>query len=121
MPKQGTVTTNLLNVRNGPGTFGTIIGGLKSDTAIKVLEQVDSEWAKVKLPDGKEGFAATAFLNIVETTPSTPPAPQPTFTPYRVSITTRQLNVRSGPGTNFGVIGTLNTDDVVTVLEELGE
>jgi uncharacterized protein YgiM (DUF1202 family) len=120
--KVGTVTTNLLNIRTGAGTFANIIMGLKRGETVEVLEAADEQWSKVKLADGRVGFAATEFLNIEEIPDNTPvPTGEAAFKPYKVAVTTQQLNVRSGAGTEFRGIATLKLDNQVTVLAEAGE
>ena len=39
-------------------------------------------------------------------------------TSYKVSVTASALNVRKGPGTNYGIIRTVKKNDVLTILEE---
>jgi len=42
----------------------------------------------------------------------------PVPTSYKVSVTASALNVRKGPGTNYGIIRTVKKNDILTVLEE---
>lgn len=48
-----------------------------------------------------------------EITPSEPAA-----TPYRVRVTANVLNIRKGPGTNYGIAGQINDKGVYTIVEE---
>lgn len=48
-----------------------------------------------------------------EITPSEPAA-----TPYRVRVTANVLNIRKGPGTNYGITGQIKDKGVYTIVEE---
>lgn len=50
--------------------------------------------------------------------PSPPPAPAPTG--YTVTITTADLNVRTGPGTQYPVVTVVHRGEVYTIVEESG-
>ena len=41
-----------------------------------------------------------------------------TFQPYRVQVTIPNLNIRKGPGTNYGTVGTYTGKGVFTIVEE---
>lgn len=53
---------------------------------------------------------------------STPAPVQPTppaaFTPYTVKVTADTLNIRKGPGTNYGTNGSIKDKGVYTIVEE---
>lgn len=48
------------------------------------------------------------------------PTPQPTpgFEPYTVQVTTNCLNIRQGPGTNYGITGQITDKGTYTIIEE---
>jgi len=50
-----------ITLRTGPGSDRKIIAMLKSDEAVDVLE-TENNWSRVKLANGKEGWAITRFL-----------------------------------------------------------
>ena len=52
--------------------------------------------------------------------PAPAPAPQPEGKPYKVVNIKTNLRVRSGPGTNYPVVGYLKNGDAVTVYETSG-
>ena len=56
-----------------------------------------------------------AFKNrlIATTTPSTQPAP----TGFKVQVTTSALNIRSGPGTQYGIVGCITDRGVYTIVD----
>ena len=56
---------------------------------------------------------------------SSTPAPQPTPTPapsegYLVKVTANALNIRKGPGTNYGIAGCIRDKGVYTIVETQG-
>jgi SH3 domain protein len=55
-----------ITVRTGQGTSHKIIAMIKSGQEVDVIEKGEN-WSKVRLPNGKEGYALTRFL-----TPDTP-------------------------------------------------
>ena len=57
---QAYATTNL-NLRSGPGTSYDPIGGVSADESITVLEE-DSNWLKVRLSDGSEGWISGGYV-----------------------------------------------------------
>ena len=57
---QAYATTNL-NMRSGPGTSYDTIGGVSVDEAVTVLEE-DSNWLKVRLSDGSEGWITSGYV-----------------------------------------------------------
>jgi len=59
------VTADRLNVRSGPGTNYTIIGGLQQGTIVPVLGASGS-WYNVKLSTGATGYIASWYTEPVE-------------------------------------------------------
>ena len=45
-------------------------------------------------------------------------APTPIFIPYKVKVTAKVLNYRSGPGTNYKINGTIRDQGIYTIVEE---
>ncbi|MGB3330688.1 MAG: SH3 domain-containing protein [Thermomicrobiales bacterium] len=101
-----------LNLRTGAGTSNAIIVTLPVGTRLKLLGGPISangyQWYQVQAEGYGTGWAINAFDVIVTETPSTPP---PTTTPPPASWThivdNGPLNLRSGAGTSYGVIGSL--------------
>jgi hypothetical protein len=57
----GTVTGNLVNVRQGPGTTYAVVAQVNAGTVVAVLE-FSPDWVKVKLPNGVVGWISSAYL-----------------------------------------------------------
>ncbi len=57
-------TTDALNMRSSPSLSGGIVTILSQGTSLTVLDNSNSQWAKVKTPDGKQGWCARQYLSI---------------------------------------------------------
>jgi hypothetical protein len=55
------------------------------------------------------------FLSVIGVTA---PPPAPAFQPYTVKVTASELNIRKGPGTNYGTNGSIKDKGVYTIVEE---
>lgn len=105
------VTTANLNLRSGPGTSYSIIRVIPNGAQVTALSTA-SGWARVTY-GGSTGYASLSYLKPVGTT-----SPPPASTDIR--ITTEELNLRSGPGTNYSIIAVMPPGAKVTVLSISG-
>ena len=96
------ITDSDLNMRTGPGTEYTRIGYVKQGTY-----KVDSECGNwVRLADSGY-WVCKSYVTKVETKPSDT-VDTGTDTNYKVSITTVNLNMRTGPGVSYTRKGYIN-------------
>lgn len=56
------VGTSILNLREKPENTAEVITGLKANTEVKVLEEVNGTWSKVDV-NGKTGYVASKYLS----------------------------------------------------------
>ena len=96
---QYTVNTDSLNVRSGPSTSYSILGGLKRGTVIEV-QSITSGWAKFNY-NGKTAYCNATYLQKKATT--------------SMKVNTDSLNVRSGPSTSYSILGGLKRGTVIEV------
>ena len=97
---KGIVTGDGLNIRSGPGTGYGSVGNYTAGTRVNILEQIngwgctDKGWISMKYiyVDGTEGNGAGVG-----------------------TVTGDTVNIRSGPGTGYGSVGTLKEGDQVTI------
>ncbi|MBT3337200.1 MAG: SH3 domain-containing protein [Anaerolineae bacterium] len=102
-----------LSLREGPGTDFNALGTLAHDEIVTKLAQNDvGSWFKVQREDGEIGWTATTHL-VMEDTPI--PGPEPLEQWGKVLPTA--LNIRAGSSSLFAVVGTLEQDQIVKVLE----
>lgn len=104
-------TVDWLRVRNGPGTNFQIIGHIFPKENYKVLEKGET-WSKIQY-NQSIAYTATQFLLITEQKNQENITPSKSLAVVTVDI----LNVRSGPSTTFDIIGKLNKDDSIKVLQ----
>lgn len=101
---KGIVSGTQLNVRSGPGTNYDKVDSLKFGDRVQILEQItlgDSTWGCTNkgwismgyiYVDGTEGEGAGTGV-----------------------VTGDQVNIRSGPGTGYQSVGSVNTNDTVKI------
>ena len=143
-----TVTATSLNVRSGAGTTNKIIGSLTKGKEVEVVQKLSNGWCKIKYGSGY-GYVSGDYLKAKTTTPAPtpkpepkPPVEEPTPAPQppveepkpepeppveepqpdeiiKMVVTATSLNVRSGAGTTYGVIGSLSKGNEVDAVEKL--
>ncbi len=91
-----TVNTDNLNVRSGPGTTYSIVGTLTRGTMVNVVG-TSGTWSKIDGP--KTGWVSTQYL---------------TASSHSATVNASSVNVRSGPGTGYSIVGTLSNGTMVT-------
>ena len=122
----GTVQAKLtadVNLRRGAGTNYGVIKVIGTSTTVTVTDASNSQWYKVKLSDGTEGYLFSEYLKVTSgdinsAKPSATPTPTPAPSNGTVQAkTTSDLNVRKGPGTSYGIIKVIDMNVTVTVTE----
>jgi uncharacterized protein YraI len=127
-------------MRSGPGTNNGVITVLPTNASGVVLQGPVSatgyQWYQLNMGAAGIGWVAGDYLALVSTSTATPtrtsvattPAPTRTATRTATTVpggfpigstvrTTTSVNMRSGPGTNNGVITVLATNAMGTVLQ----
>ena len=89
------VIATTLNVRSGAGTSYSVLGSLSKGTKVEVISTTNG-WSKISY-NGSTGYVSSQYLS--DNTTSTN-----TTTKY---VTATTLNVRSGAGTSYSVLGSL--------------
>jgi N-acetylmuramoyl-L-alanine amidase len=103
------ITTDTLNVREGPGLSYQVIEVAKRGERFSVIEE-KSDWIQVSLnSSGKKGWVAAWLVkkhssNEVSSSKSG-------------IVTANQLRVRSGPSTSYKVVTTLSQGATVTIIK----
>ena len=100
---KGVVKVADLNLRSEGSTNGTRLGNLTYGARVEVMEK-SGNWGRTK-----DGWICLDYVYEDGTTGSK--------TASGV-ITADELNIRSGPGTGYGTVGSYNEGDSVTVLEQ---
>ena len=98
VPGNATVSGNNVNVRGKAGYKGEVIAKLNNGDAVTVIEQVilpkpkkgePAQWAKIAFPTNAHVWVHSAYIDANKT------------------VKPRKLNVRTGPGENYSIVGTL--------------
>lgn len=100
-------TTSNVNMRSGPGTGYSKITTIPKDSSVIVLDSKDG-WYLVKWED-YEGYISSKYLEIL------------TGDYERTAITAANLNLRSGPGTNYSILKTIPEATEVIVHDSQGD
>lgn len=95
--KAYSVTASALNVRSGPSSGYSIIGQI-ANGQIYVSPEQSNGWNKIWYA-GNTGWCSGTYMTQV-----------PGVTVQKVTSTT--LNVRSGPGTGYSIVGTAHLDEM---------
>lgn len=95
------IDTPVLNVREGPGLSYARNGQVKQGEKYTIIDR-QSDWVKLQLSSGKTGWVASWLIKENQSNS------KPTVSSSTVVSTVDGLRFRSGPGTSFQVIGSLN-------------
>lgn len=97
------VKGNTLNMRSGPGTHTEVLWELKKGYPLQVVKRQDS-WLQVRDFEGDTGWVARSLTS---------------STPHHI-VNKPVANVRSGPGTQYRIVGKANYGDVLRTREKRG-
>lgn len=117
-PVEGTSSTQI-NVRSEPSTSGNVLGMIPPNTKVQIVaKDPGGNWWQILYEQGVEGkgwvtaqFVTTANADVIPVIGGNTADPNN----GNVAIIQQQINVRSGPGTGFSSLGTLNAQDVVSL------
>lgn len=98
VPGPATISGNNVNVRGKAGYKGEVFTKLNNGDPVTVIEQVilskpkkgePAQWAKIAFPTNAHVWVHSAYIEANKT------------------VKPRRLNVRTGPGENYSIVGTL--------------
>lgn len=120
VPVEG-MTSTQINVRADPSTASNVLGIIPANTKVEITGKDPGEnWWQINYPQGQgvagKGWVTAQYI----TTTAKPEVPiiggdETNPNNGNVAIIQEQINVRSGPGTSFNSLGTLNPQDVVSL------
>ena len=105
---KGVVTVNGLNIRSGPGTKYDAVGSLNTGARVNILERItigDTVWGCID-----KGWISMGYVYVDGT--------EGDGAGYG-TVSGDGVNVRSGPGTGFDRVGSLNSGDNVDILFQI--
>ena len=117
--------TCTLNVRTWAGveygtcSFSPLKKGAKFDVLDEVKANDGSTWYYIK-KNGKTGFISGKYVKKVSGTAIKEEANTNSsgFEPYKGKVTASTLNIRSGAGTSYNILGTLKKNATCAIVEE---
>ncbi len=115
--EEAEITGSYVNFRSGPSTEYSIYDCLPKGTVVTVTDRSNSEWYAVTY-DGRSGFISSAYLSVYgDAAPADVPATGSVAAAEGTSGTVNAMYVRfrSGPGTDYSILGEYNSGTALTV------
>jgi uncharacterized protein YgiM (DUF1202 family) len=118
-PVEG-ITSTQLNIRAQPSTGSNILGMISANTKVEILgKDPGGNWYQINYPQGvdEKGWVTAKYvttakgleIRVIGSDGQNP-------NNGNIAVVQQQINVRSGPGTSFNSLGTLNAQDVVNLI-----
>lgn len=98
------VKSSTLNMRSGPGTNHPVIWQIDRGYPLRVIGRKGS-WLKVRDFENDLGWVARSLTG---------------KTPHHI-VKSKTANIRSGPGTNYRIVGKADYGDLLRTLEKRGQ
>ncbi len=112
LPRPAWVNEDQLLIRSGPSTQTTAKGALTRGQQLTVLEFApDGEWSRIAVPT--EGWVNNRYLQFLS---EGTPAVHTVVGVKNAYVAAESLNVRSGPGTEFAVVRSLDHGQTVVIV-----
>lgn len=108
------VTATSLNIRSGAGTSYSKVGTVTKGTKVTLLKKSGS-WYQIKT-GSVTGWVSGDYLNVTLNSSGSGSS----STTKTGTVTANSLNVRSGAGTSYSVVGGLAKGTTVTILKTSG-
>jgi N-acetylmuramoyl-L-alanine amidase len=109
-----TISADSVNIREGPGLSYPLVTHVNKGDKFPLLAE-KGEWIQLQLSSGKTGWVANWLISkSTKLLSSNSSNTGGTF----AQANTNQLRIRSGPGTNFKIIGYLNKGQKVSIMDK---
>ena len=119
--EEAEITGSYVNFRSGPSTEYAIYDCLPKGTVVTVTDRSNSEWYAVTY-DGRNGFISSTYLTVYgEPSPSAPDngtSVEPAISQTNGTagtVNAMYVRFRSGPGTDYSILGEYNSGTSLTV------
>lgn len=112
VPGPAIVSANHVNVRSKAGLVGEVLTHVTNGTPVTVIEEIHlkksgpdepSAWAKILLPPETHVWVKSSLLD------------------SNNAVAPKKVNLRAGPGENYGVVGTVERGEAVQTIDTKGE
>jgi N-acetylmuramoyl-L-alanine amidase len=116
-PGTGTTVTQL-NVRAEPSTASNVLGIIPANSQVQIAGRDSAgNWWQILYPQGQDGkgWVTSQYVSATNATeiPVIGGGDGVDANSGNTAVVQQQINVRSGPGTGFNALGTLNARDVI--------
>ncbi|MGS0763256.1 N-acetylmuramoyl-L-alanine amidase [Syntrophomonas curvata] len=101
----GIINTDNVNIRSGPATTYDALGRLSQGSQVEILSS-KNDWYQIQ-STGLNGWIRNDLINVQKE--------------YFLKVTGNGVNLRSGPGTGFDVVGSASQGEILTLLDVKGE
>lgn len=105
-----------LNYRSTGSMSGKVLGQTGKGTF--TITEVKNGWGKLKSGAGWIYLENSSYVKIGNTVNNSSSTPASGFISYKVKVTADVLNIRKGPGTNYGTNGVIRDKGVYTIVAE---
>ena len=117
----GYINADGVNLRSGPSSGYEILGAFDHGKAVTVLSEANG-WSRVVV-DGHEGYMFSRYITrnssavpTVTAAPAVVPTVTAAVTGGEGTINANGVNLRSGPGSSYGILGSFDRGTAVTVV-----
>lgn len=101
------ISSGWLNIRSGPSTASSKVTTVAKGSMLTLISR-EGQWWKVEYARGRYGYCHANYIS------------EHAATAVTVATQSGALNIRSGPGTGYSKIGTLQKGDTVLQLSQSG-
>ncbi len=110
------VYSSVLNVRSEPASDGEIIGVLSKGNKVMAFQEKHG-WVQTYYGGNVAWVAKHHLIPIANTSQSSSTNTQSVTTTDSITVTANSVRLRSGPGTNYNVIGSSSAGDTYNIVE----
>lgn len=110
-----TITESPVNIRSGPGLSYQLVKQVKRGEEFTIIKE-QGDWIQIQLSAAKTGWVANWV--VTKTSNGTTTTGSSSSNKKTAEANTNQLRVRTGPGTNFRIVGYLNKGQAVSVIDD---
>lgn len=101
----GIINIDNVNIRSGPDTIYGVVDMLNQGTGVEILGS-EKNWYQIKVGQ-LNGWVRNDLINLQKE--------------YQLQVTANGVNLRSGPGTNYDIVGSANQGEILTLLDITGD